>query len=376
MAVFSSNAWIRRSAQTTAAEFGIPVEEALRSLTLAAACSRHEIDALVTASAVLQLPYWKNLAEKAHAGTPEEAAALLGLYLRAHSDYTVDVDGSHATYLDDRRFYPAAALATLPRYLTWLGGAVAAWKTRNDPLPFGLVKGLGVRLGRALRARDYFNVRIRSPRPDDTWDEALFFFETALVSLNGALDAAARFCHLAYNLSGTPKRASWSRQKWRNQLIDKAPELKSLLDPTSGPLVPCRTLVSELRNYIHGEALSQELHSGDREGPMTMDYGAGALAVPSNDGRRLQAAAEGLGGSDVWGLQEQYNRDVLVLPARFLQRVVPTVLRVLDELMAASDEVRVGPPPGEPPIDPAYWLPDVGHEHQLRLLTGLDEFAR
>lgn len=139
------------------------------------------------------------------------------------------------------------------------------------------MKGLGVRLGRALRARDYFNVRIRSPRPDDTWDEALFFFETALVSLNGALDAAARFCHLAYNLSGTPKRASWSHQKWRNQLIDVAPELKSLLDPTSGPLVPCRTLVSELRNY------------------MTMDYVPGALAVPPNDGRRLQAAAEGLG---------------------------------------------------------------------------------
>jgi hypothetical protein len=34
MAVFASNAWIRHSAQTTAAEFGIPVEEALRSLTL------------------------------------------------------------------------------------------------------------------------------------------------------------------------------------------------------------------------------------------------------------------------------------------------------------------------------------------------------
>ncbi len=33
--------------------------------------------------------------------------------------------------------------------------------------------------------------------------------------------------------------------------------------------------------------------------------------------------------------------------------------------MAASDDVRVGPPPREPPIDPAYWLPDVGHEHQL-----------
>ena len=199
--------------------------------------------------------------------------------------------------IEDRRFYPAAAVATLPRYLMWLSAAVTAWKTSSDPIPFGLVKGLAVRLGRGLRARDYFNVRVRSPRPDDAWDEALFFFETALVSLNGGLDAAARFCRLAYHLSGPPRRANWSRPEWRNELIAMAPELESLLDPTSGALVPSRTLVSLLRNYIHGEALSQELFSGSEEGPVTMDYGIGALAVTAEDGRRLQVAAEVHGGS-------------------------------------------------------------------------------
>jgi hypothetical protein len=348
MAVFSSNSWIRRGAETTVTEFGVPPEAATRGLTLAAACSRHEIDALVSASPVLQLPYWKNLRKNARAATPEEAVALLGLYLRARNDYTVDVDGNHATFLEDRRFYPAAAVATLPRYLMWLSAAVTAWKTSSDPIPFGLVKGLAVRLGRGLRARDYFNVRVRSPRPDDAWDEALPFFETALVSLNGALDAAARFCRLAYHLSGPPRRANWSRPEWRNELIAMAPELESLLDPTSGPLVPSRTLVSLLRNYIHGEALSQELFSGSEEGPVTMDYGIGALAVTAEDGRRLQVAAEVHGGSGPWGLQEQYNGDVLVLPAPFLQRVVATVLGVLDELMTAS-EARVGTPTPEPP---------------------------
>ena len=169
MAVMSSNDWIRVSARTTAAEFEVSMDEGVRSLTLAAACSRHEIDALVTASPVLALPYWRNLAEKAHAGGPEAAVALLGLYLRAHNDYTIEVEGSHATFLEDRRFYPAAAVAALPRYLTWLGDAVATWRTRGDPRPFGLAKGFRVRLGRALRARDYFNVRVRSPRPDDMW---------------------------------------------------------------------------------------------------------------------------------------------------------------------------------------------------------------
>ena len=245
MAVMSSNDWIRVSARTTAAEFEVSMDEGVRSLTLAAACSRHEIDALVTASPVLALPYWRNLAEKAHVGGPEAAVALLGLYLRAHNDYTIEVEGSHATFLEDRRFYPAAAVAALPRYLTWLGDAVATWRTRGDPRPFGLVKGFRVRLGRALRARDYFNVRVRSPRPDDMWEEALFFFEASLLSLNGALDAAARFCHLAYDLKGSLRSASWSREVWRRQLVSAAPELEHVLDP-GGRLLACRTLVERI----------------------------------------------------------------------------------------------------------------------------------
>lgn len=263
---------------------------------------------------------------------------------------TVEVDGSHATFLDDRRFYPAAALAALPRYLVWLCGAVATWRTHSDPPQFALVKGLSVRLGRALRARDYFNVRVRSPRPEDAWDEALFFFETALVSLNGALDAAARFCHLAYCLNAPVWSASWSRATWREELLGVAPELKELLDPSSGRLVQCRTLVSVLRNSIHGEALTEELHSGGAEGPRTMDYGLGAVAVASSDGRRLLTAAGSLGGADSWGLEERFNQDVLILPARFLQRVISTVLRVLDELMVASAP-EVGPAADEPPLD-------------------------
>ena len=369
MAVMSSNDWISASARTTAEEFGVPIQEATRSLTLAAACSRHEIDVLVNASPALALPYWRNLAEKAHAGGPEAAAALLGLYLRAHNDYTIDVEGRHATFLEDRRFYPAAAVAALPSYLTWLGDAVATWRTHSDPRPFALVKGLRVRLGRALRARDYFNVRVRSPRPDDMWEEALFFFEGLLLSLNGALDAAARFCHLNYGLRGSPRSANWSREEWREQLLSAAPELEHVLDP-AGRLVACRTLVSVLRNYIHGEALSQELHHGDLEGPTTMDYGMGAVAVAAGDGSRLLEAGANLGGAEAWGLDEQFNHDVLVLPAPFLQRVGPMVLRVLDQLMVASTQ-RGGRSADEPALDPRYWLPDVGHEQQLLLLTGL-----
>jgi len=107
-----------------------------------------------------------------------------------------------------------------------------------------------------------------------------------------------------------------------------------------------------------------------------MDYGAGALAVAPSDGRRLLEAAQALGGHELWGLQEQYDAVVLVLPVQFLHRVIPTVLRALDELMASTDPGRLGPPSGEPQIDPRYWLPDTGHEEHLRLLAGLDQLTR
>lgn len=371
-AVLSSTDWIGARARTTAAEFGVSVEEAIRALTLAAACARHDIDALVTASPVLALPYWNNLAEQAHVGAPESAAALLGLYLRAHNDYTVAVNGSDATFLDDRRFYPAAVVAALPRYIAWLGDAVATWNKRSDPRPFALLKDLSIRLGHSLRARDYFNVRVRSRWPEDAWDEALFFFETALVSLNGALDAASRFCHLAFRLPGPLASANWSRSKWREDFAVVAPELWRQLDPESGPLVACRTLVSVLRNYIHADALTEELDTGDADSPTTMDHGPGTVAVASDDGHRLQLSAATLGGNRAWGLEEQSNHDVLVLPAQFLERAVLTVLFVLDQLMEASAH-RVGPPAGQPPLDPSQWLPDAGHEQELRLLTGLHD---
>ena len=49
---------------------------------------------------------------------------------------------------------------------------------------------------------------------------------------------------------------------------------------------------------------------------------------------------------------------------------------MLDELMTTADPDGLGPPVGEPPIDPRSWLPDVGHERQLRPVSGLDHLPQ
>lgn len=117
---------------------------------------------------------------------------------------------------------------------------------------------------------------------------------------------------------------------------------------------------------MHGEDLSQEHHE-DRPGIETVDYGKGALVLPEPDAERLLAATQLLGDPETFGLQRSATGPLLVLPASFLARIVPTALEALGELTTRGDDQV----PYLADTERAYWLPDVGHEHELRLLTGL-----
>jgi hypothetical protein len=72
----------RLHAERTVAEYGGEVEETYRALVLAQACTVHDLDGVVT-----KFPFaergWGSSAKKARVPDAREAAALLGLYLRA-----------------------------------------------------------------------------------------------------------------------------------------------------------------------------------------------------------------------------------------------------------------------------------------------------
>jgi hypothetical protein len=367
--------WLDRAAEMTANEHDVSPNEAYRSLALAAACERHEIDALVTASPTLSLPTWKNLTRKASTCEPKHAIALLGLYLRAHRDFTVRVEGTSSTFLSEDRFYRGAASAALPGFERWLAGAVSVWRNRAEPASFSLLRGLEMRLARALRARDYFQVRIRSHRPDDTWDEALFFFEYVLLLLSGALDAAARCCHLLFGVSGKRNRASWRRPEWCAELLRAQPRLAGLIGAEGGRLAATAILVGVLRNYIHGEAPSQEFHQGDHGGPLTIDYGPGALAIAPDDGQRLISAADSIATAADWGLTEQHDGVVLVLPAQYLVPVVRATFRSLAELLATLGPSIEDSPEEVAQFDPSYWIAGHDYQRELLLLSGLSSVS-
>ena len=373
-AVFAGHSW-KEWAERAAQEHQLSEKEAFRELVLAQFCARDDVDALITGSAVLQLPMWRKHAESANVQSATAAVALLGLHLRANRDFTVRVDGS-STFLREDQFYRGAAVAALTEYPAVLSCAEAIWRQQGDPAGYSLMRGLEVRLGRALRARDYFQVRIRSNRPDDTWDDALFFFEFLLLLLSGALDAAARFCHVAFGVDGRTFRVSWRNKDWRKQLLTKEAALASLL-AADGRLVATATVIGLLRNYIHGEALSQEFHFGDNEGkPLTIDFQAGALAVAPEDGERLRLALAPLGSEEDWGIQDGHQGVVLVLPARFMERALRATISSISDLMKTIASPLCRARPADLPFDPAYWVPGHEYANELRLLAGLQPLGK
>jgi hypothetical protein len=142
---------------------------------------------------------------------PEAACALLGLCLRAHNDFTLSTNGNHATFIGFESFYRGCASASLPSFPSWLAAAWAMRQAREDRRPFVLLRAVEARLGHALVARDYIEVRIRHWHPDDVWDEALYFFESLLLSLSGALDALARALDAALQLGSSPSSVGFRK---------------------------------------------------------------------------------------------------------------------------------------------------------------------
>lgn len=359
----------RERAEQTVAEHGGDVEETYRALVLAQACTSHDLDGFLT-SFPFAARDWGSFVEKAQIQTAREAAALLGLYLRAHGDFTVQQEGNRGTFLAPQDFYAGAAVAPLGRYPDWLRLAVGRWRSGRGSAAHDLLRGSELRLGRALRARDYFAVRTRALRPDDSWEEALFFFEAFLLSAAGALDAYARYCHVVAELNGSRETAGWRKQRWREKTLLKArPELAPVIETEETRLRATNDIIGLLRNYIHGEALTQQL--SDDDPPGITDYPMGKLVIGGRDAERLRAAASHLPGLDEAVIEEWPEDVVSVLPARLLPPLIANLYGAVSELMEAFALDQTMLKNAEPFEPDDFWVRGHTHRENLALLCGL-----
>jgi hypothetical protein len=351
---------------------GADCDATWRALALLRASQRHEVDALVSSVPVLRAATMKDQARKGHVCTAEDGCALLGLCLRAHNDFTVRVDGNQATFLGHEQFYRAAIVAALPDFEDSLRAVWALWREDQRARPFALLRAVEIRMARALIARDYANVRIRHWRPDETWNEVLYFFESILLSFGGALDACARLLDATSGLGSKAQHVRVRNKDWRKEIAGAAPALTELLQDGSH-FRGVVDLIATLRNFIHGEALSAELVS-DTGNPHVMDYGQGVLVVTGATATSLTEAASQAGGSAAWGIEQAYGDATTIMPIQFQRQALKHVLQALREAMATG-VVSASAPALTVPFDRQQWLTSAENDVALRLLLGLSDGA-
>lgn len=253
--------WAKREAPSEAKEHGLETETALRYLLLAHHCSRLEWnDGLVAGFPVSMTKRWRKMCAKAPLLTDSEALALAALYLRAHGDFTVGKEEGVCRFVRPRVFYTRAAASLLGRSEEWFLEGIDRWQGGGSPDSFALAEAVVERFARALRARDYLQVRARAGDARDAWGDALFFFEAVLLYLQGALDAAARFAQLLYEPGASRTRASWYWKDWRERIarVGDAASIRLKGEGLGSPIKRC----PELRKEV---ALAKQHHWGIHE---------------------------------------------------------------------------------------------------------------
>lgn len=353
---------IKEYATRLETEVGLSRQLGLRLLRLRQAGIHHQLDAIVTDVEFPRLRGKERPGLPLDTTSPERAAWVLGLYLRAHQDYTVAIEGNHSTFLPSERFYRAAAMAAV-RSDGWLTVARHAYAD-GQLRPLQLLDGMISRLARMLRMRDLYAVRIRHWRPDDTWDESLCLFEAALVFLSAALDAAARYLHEYFEVPAGGRQPNFRSEDWIGSVLSVLPRLDVSLEEKS-PLRSAASAVAAVRNLIHERAPSESLESYINGRPMIIDHRPGVIALGGRDARRLSGALEHLGDPEDWGVRPAHPEGVTILPFVLMPKLIRTLLDSLAVVIEATAD-------DDASAEQATRLaPDLRYRPTVLLLAGL-----
>jgi len=278
---------------------------------------------------------------------PQDALALVGLYLRAQKQYVILPDLTCNKGL----FYWVGARELLPNAWGWFSALVQHDGTSIDGELTSLGGSVLSRVSRALEVRDEVHLALNVPQNNDTADDALAALDTVCLLLMGALDAAALVVHKVVQLTGPDYIVGWRRKDWRRALMKRAPDFRPMLEiNTDGERV--LTVLALLRNTIHGAAL-QPIAVGNQLGRRDSTL----LGLPAAQTARLLIAIDSLGGRAAWGIQQLLPNRFYADPGLLLEQLFPRTVGLLDSLLAATpverlDASEVGAARGSPPSEP------------------------
>jgi len=332
--------------------------------------------------------------------SPEEALALMGLYLRWH--YQPVIVGGMTVRWHPTSMRHSAAFVAMPAFERW-NQAGRGWCDTNGDLTLeSLNQTCLTRVSRAFKFRDNI-FGLSATMIDHEPEEMLCDLDSLLFTLVGAFDVAVRIVDHILGLHSS-RVDGWQYVKsgqWQSRLQTPA---KALYDYTKDGSEMQRTfqMLRWLRNSVHNEALD-----------LMRDERAYAVTLPTNTQRDLRTfLREGHPGwtLDVLGIRVQpptgataakwlpgtgrYSVTVrrtgapkpadplagqLVLDVRrFINKLLPAALTALNDIMRLTPLKQV---PGytealeEPSRVNLPWKYSDTTGHRLRMMYGITELA-
>ena len=360
-------------ASNAAAELGLDEQDTQRAAVLARASETSALCADVFISG-RQL-FWDRHPELPTSDlnlmTSRQGLAMIGLYLRSHNDFHVNYEARLSNSWPSDDFYRICATDMLAGWLPFVSGCIgAATLPEYDDAVQGLAESILMRTQRALMARDRLQRNLYLKPSNQTTAEVLFYFDSALLMMSGAFDAAARLAQQIL-LGKTSANVSWKFWKWRNKIVDTDPAFAALLAENSSVRTIIE-LVGWLRNFVHEQALSNVTYvaGGTEHFPANMVVFSGVRRVEflkHMSGSFEQASL------DDWGVALWSDRWALLDPGMFIERLIPVATVALSTLMATINPGRVG---SDPAFDVANYVEVMmripqPHLRNARLLLGL-----
>jgi hypothetical protein len=349
--------WVREQAHALASHAGVPAEEAWRALVMAeAADARESYDGFVTRRDYLLRE------QRDRTYSFEDAFALIGLALRLRRGRNLGPDLIPVGPTD---FHFIVARDLTPSAWRWFSACNAHARATGDETISALAQTTIERLQRVLQIRDRLHAQAKVRRSSGTADELVFQFETLLLFLTAAFDTAARVAHLVH-IDQKYWQANWRWREWRKKLPASLGDLAD--DGSTGAAV--LTLISELRNTIHAQALQKVTLAG---------VGINDILprLTSDQAVALRRRIVDLGHDpSSWGIVEQAATTYLRVD-RYTESLLHEAIALLDALIAATaTESLPGvvaadlmPPPDEREETHYFFKREV--RSRARLLAGI-----
>lgn len=316
----------------TVAYQGLPRDEASAARRADAiavqAAQAFKADLFVTERGYLHGVRW-SLTDGVTICTPQQALALVGLYLRTRGEY-LEWTGQGVTVRTSKAgYFMVGARELLPAGWKWVRACVEYDRANATDELTHLAAAVFQRVSRALQARDGL-LRAMSVRQDpNSVEDALREFDTCMVFLMGALDAAARVAHHIIGHPARPHNAGWQRSEWMTETARRCPELGAVLRSGTANL-HALTILKLMRNTVHDAGLQAVNLRQSAQPDQTL------IGLPKPDQAKVTQAVEALGGWRAWGLYELTPGTMHADPHTFLEALFPATLTLLNDLLAAT----------------------------------------